>query len=157
DGQLAVGLDLLLDVPARGQHQADQQEQREGDRETNQDLDDAGHSGSPGAARPARIRRRRPLIVASRPDASPTPLPGFPAQTSCSSKALSTARVRSRTPSLLRMLDTWFLIVPSATPSELAISLLEKPEAMSRRISVSRSVSGSGRSRLTNSLRMCSR
>ena len=54
------------------------------------------------------------------------------------------------------MLDTWFLIVPSATPSELAISLLEKPEAISRRISVSRSVNGSGRSRLTNSLRMCS-
>src|SRR3546814_7800115 len=55
------------------------------------------------------------------------------------------------------MFDTWFLIVPSATPSELAISLLEKPEAISRRISVSRSVSGSGRSRLTKSLRMCSR
>src|SRR3546814_17334071 len=55
-------------------------------------------------------------------------------QTSCSSKALSTARVRSRTPSLDRMFDTWFLIVPSATPSELAISLLEKPEAISRRI-----------------------
>src|SRR5690606_22701677 len=51
-------------------------------------------------------------------------------QTNCSSKAFSTARVRSRTPSLLRMLDTWFLIVPSATPSELAISLLEKPPAI---------------------------
>src|SRR3546814_3268815 len=50
-------------------------------------------------------------------------------QTSCSSKALSTARVRSRTPSLDRMFDTWFLIVPSATPSELAISLLEKPRS----------------------------
>src|SRR3546814_15437021 len=66
-------------------------------------------------------------------------------QTSCSSKALSTARVRSRTPSLLRMFDTWFLIVPSATPSQLAISLLEKPEALSLRIPVSRSVSGAGR------------
>ena len=29
------------------------------------------------------------------------------------------------------MLDAWFLIVPSATPSELAISLLEKPLAIS--------------------------
>src|SRR5690606_20783085 len=72
-------------------------------------------------------------------------------QTSLSSKALSTARVRSRTPSLDRMLDTWFLTVPSATPRELAISLLEKPPAIRRRISVSRSVSGSGCSRLTNS------
>ena len=41
-----------------------------------------------------------------------------------SSNAFSTARVRSRTPSLERMFDTWFLTVPSATPSELAISLL---------------------------------
>lgn len=47
------------------------------------------------------------------------------AQTSFSSKALSTARVRSRTPSLERMFETWFLTVPSATPSELAISLFE--------------------------------
>lgn len=42
-----------------------------------------------------------------------------------SSKAFSTARVRSRTPSLLRMLETWFLTVPSATLSALAISLFE--------------------------------
>src|SRR5690348_8404362 len=41
-----------------------------------------------------------------------------------SSSAFRTARVRSRTPSLDRMLDTWFLTVPSATLSELAISLL---------------------------------
>lgn len=40
------------------------------------------------------------------------------------SNALSTARVRSRTPSLERMLETWFFTVPSATPSEWAISLL---------------------------------
>ena len=45
-------------------------------------------------------------------------------QTMPSSSALSTARVRSRTPSLERMLDTWFFTVPSATRSELAISLL---------------------------------
>ena len=45
-------------------------------------------------------------------------------QTIPNSSALSTARVRSRTPSLDRMFDTWFLTVPSATPSELAISLL---------------------------------
>src|SRR3546814_9495373 len=54
-------------------------------------------------------------------------------QTRCSSKALSTARVRSRTQSLYRMFDTWFLIVPSATPSELAISLLVKHAALRRR------------------------
>src|SRR5688572_12723405 len=41
-----------------------------------------------------------------------------------SSNAFSTARVRSRTPSFDRMFDTWFLTVPSATPSEFAISLL---------------------------------
>jgi hypothetical protein len=46
------------------------------------------------------------------------------AQTMPISNALSTARVRSRTPSLDRMFDTWFLTVPSATPSEFAISLL---------------------------------
>lgn len=45
-------------------------------------------------------------------------------QTMPSSNAFSTARVRSRTPSLDRMLETWFFTVPSATPSELAISLL---------------------------------
>jgi hypothetical protein len=55
------------------------------------------------------------------------------------------------------MFETWFLMVPSATPSELAISLFENPPAINRWISVSRSVSGSGRSRLTKSLRMCSR
>lgn len=45
-------------------------------------------------------------------------------QTMPSSSAFNTARVRSRTPSLERMLDTWFFTVPSATFSELAISLL---------------------------------
>src|SRR6185312_13432077 len=45
------------------------------------------------------------------------------AQTMPSSSAFSTARVRSRTPSLERMLETWFFTVPSATFSELAISL----------------------------------
>ncbi len=61
-----------------------------------------------------------------------------------SSKAFNTARVRSRTPSLERMLETWFLTVPSATLSEFAISLFEYPPAIRRRISVSRSVKGSG-------------
>ncbi len=41
-----------------------------------------------------------------------------------SSNAFRTARVRSRTPSFDRMFETWFLTVPSATLSELAISLL---------------------------------
>src|SRR3982751_6768581 len=38
--------------------------------------------------------------------------------------AFRTARVRSRTPSWERMFETWFFTVPSATPSEFAISLL---------------------------------
>src|ERR1700754_3500411 len=46
------------------------------------------------------------------------------AQTIPSSRAFRTARVRSRTPSLERMLETWFFTVPSATRRELAISLL---------------------------------
>ncbi len=45
---------------------------------------------------------------------------------SCSSKAFSTARVRSRTPSLERMLETWFLIVPSATPQRIGDFLVGK-------------------------------
>jgi hypothetical protein len=36
------------------------------------------------------------------------------------SSALSTARVRSRTPSLARMLDTWFFTVPSAVAGKHA-------------------------------------
>ena len=57
--------------------------------------------------------------------AEPGILPHIPqGHTMPISKALSTARVRSRTPSLDRMLETWFLTVPSATVSELAISLL---------------------------------
>src|ERR1051325_18109 len=40
------------------------------------------------------------------------------------SRAFSTARVRSRTPSFDRMLEAWFLIVPSAVPSASAISRL---------------------------------
>jgi hypothetical protein len=40
------------------------------------------------------------------------------------SRAFRTARVRSRTPSLARMLETWFLMVPSAVPRASAISLL---------------------------------
>src|SRR5690606_41959296 len=76
-----------------------------------------------------------PALRHSLPPRRSSDLPDQPVgQTSCSSKAFSTARVRSRTPSLLRMFDTWFLIVPSATPSELAISLLEKPPAIRRRI-----------------------
>src|SRR5690625_4893604 len=45
-------------------------------------------------------------------------------QTMPSSSAFRTARVRSRTPSFDRMLETWFFTVPSATCSELAISLM---------------------------------
>src|SRR3546814_6327368 len=74
------------------------------------------HSGFSRGSRQPRPGHR-PLIVAADHG---SPLRGR-RHTSCSSKALSTARVRSRTPSLDRMLDTWFLIVPSATPSELAI------------------------------------
>ena len=40
------------------------------------------------------------------------------------SRPLSTARVRSRTPSFARMLDTWFLMVPSLIASAIAISRL---------------------------------
>lgn len=70
---------------------------------------------APAAARPARTgttwAREKP--------------PARPYCTIPNSNAFSTARVRSRTPSLDRMFDTWFFTVPSATPSELAISLLE--------------------------------
>src|SRR4029077_12804291 len=47
-----------------------------------------------------------------------------------SSRALRTARVRSRTPSLPRTLDAWFLTVPSEVPSASAISRLLYPPAM---------------------------
>ncbi len=40
------------------------------------------------------------------------------------SRALSTARVRSRTPSFERMLEVWFFTVPSAVPRASAISRL---------------------------------
>jgi hypothetical protein len=64
--------------------------------------------------------------------------------------AFSTARVRSRTPSFEKMLDVWFFTVPALISKVSAISLLLSPAAMSRRISVSRSVRGSGDSRLSN-------
>jgi hypothetical protein len=41
-----------------------------------------------------------------------------------SASALKTARVRSRTSSLVKMLEVWFFTVPSAIPSALAISRL---------------------------------
>jgi hypothetical protein len=44
---------------------------------------------------------------------------------------LITARVLSRTPIFVRMFDTWFLTVPSATKRALAISRFEKPLATS--------------------------
>ena len=52
------------------------------------------------------------------------PTPGVLTQIYPSSSAFRTARVRSRTPSLDKMLDAWFLTVPSAVPSALAISRL---------------------------------
>ena len=56
--------------------------------------------------------------------------------------AVSTARVRSRTPSFDRMLEAWFFTVPSAAPSASAISRLEYPPAIKRSTSSSRAVSG---------------
>src|SRR6266446_5807103 len=54
--------------------------------------------------------------------------------------ALSTARVRSRTPSFERILETWFFTVPSEMSRASAISRLEYPPVIKRRISDSRSV-----------------
>ena len=51
--------------------------------------------------------------------------PRPPGQTYPRSTALRTARVRSRTPSLARMFDTWFFTVPSATKRARPISRLE--------------------------------
>ncbi len=48
----------------------------------------------------------------------------LPDQMRPSSSAFSTARVRSRTPSLERTLDVWFLIVPSVVFRARAISRL---------------------------------
>src|SRR5713101_5561803 len=57
--------------------------------------------------------------------------------------ALSTARVRSRTPSLERIFETWFFTVPSDKSSASAISRLEYPPVINLRISDSRSVRAS--------------
>src|SRR5438552_18363852 len=54
--------------------------------------------------------------------------------------ALSTARVRSRTPSFERILETWFFTVPSEMSRASAISRLEYPPVIKRRIFDSRSV-----------------
>src|SRR5690606_31230012 len=159
DRQPAVGLDRVFDMALRRQHEADDHEQDGHDGQRNQEFNEAGHVFS--RAGPGMGRGRRPAMLARLPGPA-QPRGAMPNRvfrrryTSFSSNAFSTARVRSRTPSLDRMFETWFLMVPSATPSELAISLLENPPAISRRISVSRSVSGSGWSRLTNWLRMCS-
>jgi hypothetical protein len=59
-----------------------------------------------------------------RPALGLRPAPSAMDQITPVSSALSTARVRSRTPSLARMLDTWFLTVPSAVASTSAISRL---------------------------------
>lgn len=81
----------------------------------------SGHSADTGRKRPRRIGHGKPSApcctgrLACRAGTT---------QTMPISNALSTARVRSRTPSLERMLETWFFTVPSATVSELAISLL---------------------------------
>jgi hypothetical protein len=61
-----------------------------------------------------------------------------------SSRALKTARVRSRTPSLLKTLEAWFFTVPSDVPDAIAISRLLYPPAIMRKTSVSRGVSLSG-------------
>src|SRR5690606_5150259 len=167
----AIRLDGVRDGALGGQEQADHHEQGQDDQQGNQPLDKSRHSESlqgrpragPMGARPQEAGRitgragarqgasRRLARAGNGGGRRRAGRPARPAQTSFSSKAFSTARVRSRTPSLDRMLETWFLTVPSATPRELAISLLEKPPAIRRRISVSRSVSGSGCSRLTNS------
>src|SRR5690606_40707415 len=85
----------------------------------------AGHSRTSAKNPYASVGKDDRTVAAGPRHRRPAPAPGCArgaarharagqrAQTSCSSKALSTARVRSRTPSLLRMLDTWFLIVPS--------------------------------------------
>ena len=50
---------------------------------------------------------------------------GIPVGVSINFRAMPRRRrVRSSTPILERIFETWFLTVPSATPSELAISLL---------------------------------
>ena len=69
-------------------------------------------------------RDGRPQIPECAPDSNKAAIRDRSHYTIPSSSAFSTARVRSLTPSLERMLETWFLTVPSATLSELAISLL---------------------------------
>jgi hypothetical protein len=78
-----------------------------------------------------RYRRRLAVRTAKKPPHQGGPASAvagiFPfdrGQTIPISSAFSTARVRSRTPSFDKMLETWFFTVPSATFSELAISLL---------------------------------
>ena len=57
---------------------------------------------------------------------------GFRVYSRSWSRAYSAAWVRSRSPSRLRMFDTWFFTVPSLTYRRPAISRLVAPRAMSR-------------------------
>src|SRR5690606_17791816 len=78
----------------------------------------------------------------------PGPVPGparpargqVPGRTRPDSYAVTTAWTRSRAPSLASTRPTWVLTVASATNSSVAISVLERPRAMSTSTSRSRSV-----------------
>jgi len=69
------------------------------------------------------LRREVPRVGRPR-DLHVAPGPGLSLVSNPISIAFRTARVRSRTPSLPRILDTWFLIVPSDLLRAVAISRL---------------------------------
>jgi hypothetical protein len=74
---------------------------------------------SPVLGHRIRISNRAPLAQFILRNRHSMPVYRYP-----NSSAFNTARVRSRTPSLARMLDAWFFTVPSTVPSASEISRL---------------------------------